>query len=350
MALHAIDDLEDAFEATKAFLWPFDTSRWLKLAIVVFFVGGASGSFPTSGTNFSFDEGTFAGGEPTLPVDLGPITIADGGDLFALVAVVVAVGILLALLFGIVGSVMEFVLIASLREEEVHVRRYFRAHLGAGLRLFGFRLVLGLLAVLLIAGPIVALALGTGLGQMGPGAVFGLVLLAIPLAVVFGVLFALIDGFTTFFVVPVMLVEDRGVLSAWRRFWGVLRAEWKEYLVFVVLTAVLTLVAATAVGFVVGIVGLVLVGPVVVAGIASAVTGSVVLLAIVGAIGLVAGLAVLFVAALVRVPVVTYFRYYAMFVLGDTERDLDPIPERRERIRAVGSERAPDDASGAESA
>ena len=351
MALHAIDDLEDAFEATKAFLWPFDTGRWLRLAIVVLFVGGASGGFPTSGADFSAGGGEFPAEGPTFPIDLGPITIADAGEAFALALAAAAVGLTIALLFGFLGSVMEFVLIASLREEEVHVRRYFRTYLGAGLRLFGFRLVLGVLGILLVAGPIAALALGAGPGGMGPGAIVGLVLIAVPLLVVFGGLFTLISGFTTFFVVPVMLVEDRGVVSAWRRFWGVLKADWKEYLVFVVLSAVLTLVAATAVGFVVGIVGLVLVGPVVVAGIASAVTGSAVLLAVVGAVGVVAVLAVLFVAAVVRVPVVTYFRYYAMFVLGDTATDLDPIPERRERVRAVSTgQDTPDDASGAESA
>jgi hypothetical protein len=352
MALHAVDDLGEAFEATKAFLWPFDAGRWLKLAVVVLFVGGVGGSFPSGGTNVSTDAGEFPT-DGSFPADLGPVTIADGGDLLALALVLAAIGILLALLFGVVGSVMEFVLVTSLREEEVHVRRYFREHLGAGLRLFGFRLVMGLLALLFIAGPILALLFaGGGPGTFGPGRVVGLVLVAVPLAVVFGTVFSLIDGFTTFFVVPVMLVEDRNVLSAWGRFWGVLKGDWKEYLVFVVLTAVLTLVAATAVGFVVGIVGLLLVGPVVVAGIASAVAGSPILLGIVAVVGLLAGLVVLFVAAVVRVPVVTYFRYYAMLVLGDTETELDPIPERRSRIRAVGSEEGPetpDDASGAES-
>jgi hypothetical protein len=357
MSLHAVDDLEEAFEATKAFLLPFQWGRWLRLAIVAFFVAGASGSFPTTGTNFSFDGGTVDGGDVTFPADLGPVTIADSGELLALVLAVVGVIVALALLLGFVGSVMEFVLIRSLREEEVHVRRYFGDHWGAGLRLFGFRLGIGLLAFALVVGPVLALLFATGgpAAIDGPGAVFGLVLLAVPLALVFGTLFVLIDGFTTFFVVPVMLVENRAVLSAWRRFWGVLRAEWKEYLVFVVLTAVLTLVAGTAVGFVVGIVGLVLVGPVVVAGIAGAITGSPVVLAVVAVIGAGAVLAVLFVAAFVRVPVVTYFRYYALLVLGDTESDLDAIPERRGRIRAAeagsdGDRGASDDASGAESA
>ena len=39
MALHAIDDVGDALDATRAFLFPFDRTKWLKLALVVFFVG-----------------------------------------------------------------------------------------------------------------------------------------------------------------------------------------------------------------------------------------------------------------------------------------------------------------------
>lgn len=53
MSLHAVENVDDAFRATKAFLLPFDRRRWLKLAVVVFFVGGSSlptSQFESSGT------------------------------------------------------------------------------------------------------------------------------------------------------------------------------------------------------------------------------------------------------------------------------------------------------------
>ena len=43
MSLHAIDDIGDAIDATKAFLTPVSVRKWLKLAFVVLFLGGGGG-------------------------------------------------------------------------------------------------------------------------------------------------------------------------------------------------------------------------------------------------------------------------------------------------------------------
>lgn len=353
MSLHAVDDLGDAFAATRAFLFPFDAGRWLRLTLVAFFVGGVGGNVPTSG--FQFDGGNV---DPGVP---GPVPPELGGDVVALIVAVVAALVALGLLLWFVGSVMQFVLVRSLREETVHVRRYFREHWRAGARLFGFRIGLGLLATAMIALPVLAFVFATGsLAAIGPGRAVGLVLLLVPLVFLVGILFALIEGFTTFFVVPVMLLEGTGVLAAWGRFYRTLRAEWKEYLAFAVLTFVLTLVVGIGVGFVVGIVALLVFGPLALvgfAGIASAgVFGpagvgavSLPVLVAVAVVGLLALLVVVFAAAMVQVPVVTYFRYYALLVLGDTDADLDLIPERRRAVR-TGSGGAADGESGAESA
>jgi hypothetical protein len=360
MSLHAVDDLGDALAATRAFLFPFDAGRWLRLAIVAFFVGGVGSNVPTSGfqTGGDVDPGPVdPGGPGTMPPELG-------GEAVTLIVAVVVALVAIGLLFGFVGSVMQFVLVRSLREEAVHVRRYFREHWRAGARLFGFQIGLGLLALAVIVVPILALVLTAGgLGAVGPGRAFGLVLLLLPLAFIVGVLFALIDGFTTFFVVPVMLLEGTGVLAAWGRFYRILRAEWKEYLAFTGLTFVLTLVVGIAVGFVVGIVALLVFGPLVLFGMAGVVSAGVfgpgglgaaslpLLLALAG-VGLLALLLVVAAAALVQVPVVTYFRYYALLVLGDTDADLDLIPERRRAVRAGsgGGGGPSDEGSGAESA
>lgn len=346
MALHAIDDLKDAFAATRAFLLPFDVGTWLRLAVVAFFVGGL-GSAPTSG--FQFDGGTVD------PGTVGPVLPDLGGQVLMLILLVGVALAVIGLLLGFVGSVMEFVLVRSLREEEIHVRRYFGEHWRAGTRLFVFRTALTLLGVALVALPILALVFATGgfASVGGPGRVFGLVLLAIPLVVIVGIVLALIDGFTTFFVVPVMLLEGDGVLASWRRFYATLRAQWKEYLAFAVLTLVLTTVLGTGVGFVVGIVALLVFGPLALFGLVGVVTGggavSLPVLVALGVVGLFALLVVLSVAALVQVPVVTYLRYYALFVLGDTDADLDLVSERRRAVRAgSGADSAPE--SGPESA
>ena len=354
MSLHAVDDLGDALAAMRAFLFPFDAGRWLRLALVAFFVGGIGGNVPTTGFQF--------GGDGVTPGDPGTVPPELGGDVMALILAVVAALVALGLVLGFVGSVMQFVLVRSLREEEVHVRRYFREYWRAGARLFGFRIGLGLLAVAVVALPVLALVFATGgLAAIGPEQAFGLVLLLVPLVFLVGTLFALVDGFTTFFVVPVMLLEGEGVLASWGRFYRTLRPEWKEYAVFTVLTFVLTLVVAAGVGFVVGIVALVVFGPLVLFGLAGVVSAGVfgpggltavslpVLLAV-AAVGLLAFLLVMAAAALVQVPVVTYFRYYALLLLGDTDDDLDLIPERRRTVRAGSGGESSGGESGAESA
>ena len=40
MTLYALDAIDDAATATRELLWPFDLGRWLRLVVVVFFLGG----------------------------------------------------------------------------------------------------------------------------------------------------------------------------------------------------------------------------------------------------------------------------------------------------------------------
>ncbi|PSQ30520.1 hypothetical protein BRD06_01625, partial [Halobacteriales archaeon QS_9_67_15] len=67
--------------------------------------------------------------------------------LVVLFAVVVAAFVAITVVFAFIGAIMEFVFVESLREREVHVHEYANAYWRRGLRLFGFRLVFGLLAL-----------------------------------------------------------------------------------------------------------------------------------------------------------------------------------------------------------
>ncbi|MFD1526355.1 DUF7544 domain-containing protein, partial [Halolamina salina] len=161
-------------------------------------------------------------------------------------------------------------------------------------------------------------------------------LLAIGVALVVAVGSGLLTGFTTQFVVPVMVAEDRTVLGAWKRFWPTMVGQWKEYLAYAALRIVLSIAVGILVGVVTGIGTVVLAIPLVAIGVAGAallsvseIVGGAVLLLVV----------VLFLAAIVAlslvvaVPVQTYLRYYALLVLGDTEDAFDLVAERRRAIR-----------------
>ncbi|MWG36970.1 DUF7544 domain-containing protein [Halomarina oriensis] len=337
MVLYALDDLDDAYAATRRFLFPFDWRRWLGLAFVAFFVASSTGT-PSSGVQFTgAGGGTDTGTTGEFSQAEFDAFVQAVEPLVPLVVGVVVATLLLALLFAVVGAVMEFVLVQSLREDRVAVREFFGRYWRKGVRLFGFRLGLGFLAFLvgvlvfgLTVGPLVV-----GLDPVVP--LVALVVLA-PLFVLFALAVAAVGGFTTAFVVPIMLLEDRGVLSAWRRLWPTVRSQWRQFAVYALVVTVvlfaLGLVAGIVVAIPVALVGAVLALVLGAGFFVGGVTAGTVALAVV--LGVPFVLFVLLVGALVQVPVQTYVRYHALLVLGDADERFDLIPDVRRSIREPG--------------
>lgn len=325
--MYALDDVGDALEATRAFLLPFDLRRWLALALVTLFLGGVAGPVGTGGST----GGGTDGAELSPPAD-------PSGLVWLIVAALVA-AVVLALAFAVVRGVMDFVLVQSLREERVEIRRFWSAHWPQGLRLFAFRLAVDVVTLVVVAVPLALVVLSAPFGATPADSLmlFLGILLLIPVLLVVPATATLLKGLTTAFVVPVMILEGGGVLDGWRRFWPTLRAEWKEYVGYVVVNLVLAF--GTSIAFTVGaaVGAVVLAVPFLVlfaAGFALRTVSEPVGLAALAVVGLGYGLALLVVVALVKAPLVTFLRYYALFVLGDTDPDVDPIPERRRLVRA----------------
>jgi len=150
-----------------------------------------------------------------------------------------------------------------------------------------------------------------------------------------GVLYALVSGLTTVFVVPLMIQADSGVLAAWRRLWGSIKTAWKQYLAYVVIAFLLTVAAGIIASIVVGIVAIVLLIPILIVAAITHVTvslSSTVGIAVLVALALLFGLSMLVIWTLAQVPVVTYLRYYALLVLGDIEETFH-IPSDRQLSR-----------------
>ncbi len=336
MGYAALSCLGDAFEATREFLLlPVDRGLWLRLAVVVFFLSGGSGVGSLPNLSWQFPAGNAEG----LPVDAVPadgLPIALFEEHLPLIVGIAAVVALAGLLFTFAGAVMEFVLVDALRTESVSVRAMFREHVRRGLALFTVYLALFLVTAGPIAGSaflFVVPALDGGGAPLAIGVLFtGLI------AVVLGVLAALVYVFTVAFVVPTMLAEDRGLRSAWSRFWAVFRSNVAEFLVYLAIRIGVLIAVGIVAGTAVGIAGALLVVPFgILAGViffasgASLSLGSVIL---VGAVAVLYVLALLAVVALVQVPLKTFTRYYELFVLGDTEPELDLVRERREDLRS----------------
>lgn len=229
---------------------------------------------------------------------------------------------------------MEFVLVDGLVSKDVRVRKPFRERLGLGVRLFLFKAMLVFVVVLLV----VVLVLGVLMG--GIAVSNALLLLAIPL-IFFGllVLFLLSIALrlTTDFVVPTMIAEDRHVISSVRRVLPVFRAEFSEFGLYVIIRLVL----GALVNIGVGIATLLLL---LVAAIPFAIVGGGLALVFVavnvpvfstaglvafGILGLLFFLTAVAVGAVAQMPVVTFFRYYSLFLLGSVDESLDLVSSFR---------------------
>jgi hypothetical protein len=334
MALHAIDDLGDTLEVTRSFLTPVDLRTWLRLALITVFAGLPGANLP--GVQTSVDGGGGGGAGTDIPSGAIPDAVR-GADIVLLVGILVAAAVVLGLAFLLVSSVMEFVLVESLRAETVTVRRYWSRRWRQGLRLFGFRVLFGAVvlgSVLAVVGPTVLSALDLGPASL---AVSGaLLLLLVPFVILLVIVAGLVNGFTTVFVVPVMVLEDCGVLAGWRRLWPTVVDQWKQYLAYAVIGFVLSATGSVVVGILVGAGVLVLLLPfglLFALGFGLFLIAEPVGIAVVVVVGLLFLLAVLTVVAVAGVPVVTYLRYYALLVLGDIEPTFDLVSDQRAAVR-----------------
>jgi hypothetical protein len=322
MALHAARNVGDAFTVAREFLTPVDVRRWLKLAVVTFFIGGGM-SLPGAQFNAS-------GGSERIPTEDVPASLP--AEATTLIAAIVAVAVGVWLLFAVVGAVMEFVFVESLRTGTVSIRRYWGERWRQGLRLFGFRVAIGLPVLAAFVGWLALFFVPLLGGSADPIVPFGAFLLGLPILFVVGLLYALVMSFTTVFVVPIMIEDDCGVLAGWRSLWRSIKAEPKQYLAYAVVGFLLSVATGILASVAVGFGALALLVPLGLLAVLVHLTVSfsstvgiavLVLFVVLFALGMIA------LSALIQVPIVAYLRYYAILVLGDIEPEFDLIPERR---------------------
>jgi hypothetical protein len=339
---YAFAALSDARDATENLLRPVDRGRWLRLALIALFVG-VGGGVPTGGSNVSVPSG--GGGGGGVPPDVPAPSMPGTESILAIVAGIVLLVVSAALVWSLIGAVMEFVLVVGLRDREVSIREPFGANVRLGLRLFGFRLAVGLVSLAVIGLPLLAV-FGVGIG-VSPA----FLVLLVPLIVVFGVVAlvgSVVLGLTTDFVVPTMLTEGRGILDGWRRLWPTLRAEWKQVGLYVVAKFVLGIAVSLAVSLVVLLAALLVAIPFAIVGgalylAASAAGVHTAGLVIAGILIALFVLAMIVVALIVQVPALTFVRYYSLSVLGMLVPALDLVGVERPDENGVSADDSADD-------
>ena len=304
MSWYALEEIEEAAKRTRELLLPFDWRLWAKIAVMAFFVGGASfpGMIPGTGG---------AGPEPGqghgmgVHADMGHVSmqsVSDAGfGAFALLVAAAVIGVVLV--FGVLKAVFEFVYYQSLIDDNVRIRRNFVEHFTKGLRLFVFEIVSVILFLILFVVLIAPVA-------VSPLFLIATVLLGIPLTILAIIFFQ----FTTDFIPLYMLEKDQGVIASWKQLYNAIIDEWRQLGLYLAVKLALGVMAQIAIGTAALLLGLLLIIPV----------GVPVFLLylffpplaiVAGLIGLIAW--ILGILYFLNGPATTFFRYYSLMVYND---------------------------------
>jgi hypothetical protein len=328
LPISAPDAINPAFRHTKEQLFkPFRFGQWARLALVGFLAGelGSTGgcnfhyNFPTN-TQHPASQQTFLA--PNWPAQLSNHTALFTGMVLA----VIVIGFVLLVLFTYIGSVMRFILFDSIIAKECHIRQGWARRTGPGFRLFCWQIVFMLVsfaALLIVTGIPVAWAWSLGWFAHARDHVVGLVLGGLVLLLVLFVLVVLLSVvhvMTKDFVVPQMAMEDISALEGWRRLWLLLKAEKGGYAGYIGIKIALGIGAAIAVTIVALIVLLVVFIPVGGAGIVAFLAGKAAgwswnfyTIALAVVLGCVLLAILIFLIALISVPVIVFFPAYSIY-------------------------------------
>lgn len=244
MSWYGIDAIDKAVSRTRTALFePFDFWKWVKLAIIIFLLGGIGSNYGGSGTNYQMGSEDFVNNFPNI--EPGRITDFPSGISgpglnyvqsiapLAIIAVLIAFLFLLALIFSYISSVMEFVFVEALVKNEVHFWAYSKKFMGKGLNLLLIRLGLALIFFVLFVLallPFIPIILKESSDFSFPlliGGVFWFFVVVILLAL----LGAVVNSFLSL-AIPLAIYKETGILPAFRMVYRNFRKSWKEVLVY----------------------------------------------------------------------------------------------------------------------
>lgn len=325
--LSAIDCIGPAFTQTKKQLFaPFRFKRWLRLAVVCMmtgeFAGGGGG-----GGNFNFP----------MPHDKGRKSLmalphADWSKILPWLPWIVG-GIvslfLLLFIFMYVSSVYRFVLFDSVLNDHCDFKGSWRRWEPRGRSYFFWNLALFFIssfAFALLLGIPILIAWQMGLFRHPGEHVLVLILGGVAMFFSFmalAIVGAIIGLFAKDFCVPIMAMEEVGVLAAWRRLLPILKTQKMAFTGYVLMKIVLAIGSAMIVGIATFILLIVLLIPLGIAGVAiffagkaMGVTMSVATISVLVIAGGILVLALFYLLALLSTPSMVFFQSYINHFIG----------------------------------
>jgi hypothetical protein len=337
LAKSAIDVLAPTFDHTQKQLFtPFRFGQWVRLALL----GLATGELSTGGgcgNPFSFLQQSsvsprsqhFAGGGELLR-GLDPALVGT------LLVVLVGSGVVMMIVWIFMSSISRFMLFESVVKKNCDLRGGWQRWQEPGLRYFWWQMglsVLGLGIAIVLFFPVILSVLHSVRANQKPD--FSVFLAVLPfffLFAIFALVMLLVQVLTKDFVIPQMALERRGIIDSWGRLLSMMKDDVGGYAGYIgmkillamgagIMFGIVSMMATVVVMIPVGIVGLVLffVGK----AVGLTFTLPVILISI--ALGLIAFAVLLYVIALVCVPLAVFFPAYALYFFADRYPPLNAV-------------------------
>lgn len=331
MAKSAVDVIGSAFEHTRKQLTePFRFSQWWRLAVLGLATGEISsgggcsnfrglGSLPNAGHH---SQNLMESGNPLSRLGLDPATIAG-------IIIVAIVGFLiLGLIFLYISSISRFMLFESILRRYCELSASWDRWQRQGLRFFGWQLAVSIISLAVGAMLFIPLLLPV-LAVLRRNQEPDLALLVAFLPMIsafltFGLVLLLIRVLAKDFVVPVMAVENVGVLEGWRRLFEAIKVDPWGFAGYLGMKILLAIAAGiffgilSAIAVVVVLIPVAIVAVVFVIGAKAAGLGwgvFTITAAIVAGVLLFG--AILYLVGLVCVPIAIFFPAYAMYFFAE---------------------------------
>jgi len=224
----AVEALNESVNRTIDVLFkPFNLSKWLKIAFIVFMLGlGGTISSQTSRVSDLQDSG-----------------IAITKEIIVLVITLVAVLLLIGLVLQFISAVFNFIFIEALMENRIELVEGFKRNAGKGLSLFLFGLAFGIISIAIIVAAVVA-GVFIGMKTSSVALIAILIIAGVLLLFCYMIFFGIIFSFTTDFVVPLMHFRGYGIIKGWGRLITLLEENFKQFIVYLVIKIALGIIAA----------------------------------------------------------------------------------------------------------
>lgn len=302
--------LEEAYDRTIILLWPPRPGIWFRIAIIALFLGG--GMINPFGSHDIPETSIFS-----------PGSIAPYDTILILVGTAILIG---GFMYVVVSAIFQFIFVDCLSSDKIFLTRTIRIRWRKGVHLVGFYMLLLSAIIMAVIG--VTLLLFIPLFMQGkPDLMHLLITLVEALVMLFFVLIPvwILAILAADFVVPVMIVDDAGVIGGWKRVFSLFQGNWREVGMYIGLKIILILISGIILGIILFLISILIGLTDIVLSMNTTIPPA---FSSYDQVRIILGTgAMMLISLFLLVPVVTFFRYYSLVVLRDLGSVYNLLPD-----------------------